>query len=647
MNRYGEMNVVMICKRIFTSAVVVLAVLSGVQASAESVDELLLRMPARDANEAEWVSYQLIQAGDGAIGSLCDRLLPPGGDDAAVRFAVNGLAKYVSTGLREADRELVANSFVQAIRRQTDADTKAFLIRQLEVAGGDESVPSLGAYLANEDLCDPAASALVAIGTQDAADALAAVLPDARGACVGAIAKSLGEVRHIASAPALIEIAKGEDVQAAVLARYALANMGAEDAESLLHEAMNVESVVAQSNAVSDYLLYIEQRAANGDRREARTLAREAVADFDAPEDVSYKCAALALLVDLEDRSALDALLDAMDSEGYQYRGQALLLAPRIEGRRATSKWVRKLAEVDAPRQVEIIRMLGKRGDDRALDAILEHFSASEPEVRVAAYNAATQIGDDDVASALVAALDGAQGDEVETIKAVLMRVPLDDLEDAAGPDSANETVKSVLEVRNAGYDPESGEDFVSLFNGENLDGWIGDTDGYHVENGVLRAKDEGGVLLTEERYSDFVFRFDFNLPPGGNSGIGIRVEPGTHASYDGIEIQILDHHHEMYKDIQPWQYHGSVYGIVPAEHHDALMPAGEWNSEEITVQGSHYLVVLNGEIIVDADIAEAAKPQPMDGKEHPGIDRTEGHISLLGHHSAVAFRNLQIKELQ
>lgn len=647
MNRYGEMNAVMKHKNLLASAVVVLAVLSGVQASAESLDELLLRMPARDANEADWVSYQLIEAGDGAIGGLCDRLLPPGGDDAAVRFAVNGLAKYVSTGLREEERELVANSIVQAIRRQTDADAKAFLIRQLEVAGGNESVPSLGAYLSNERLCDPAASALVAIGTQDAAEALAAALPDARGACIGAIAKSLGELRHEASAPVLIEIANGEDPQSAALARYALANMGAEDAETLLREAMEVESVVAQSNAVSDYLLYIEQRAANGDKREARKLAKETLALFDAPEDVSYKCAALALLVQLEDRSALDALLDAMDSEGYQYRGAALLLANRITGARATSKWVRKLSEVDAPRQVEILHMLGSRRDDRALDAVLDHFDSSELEVRVAAYKAATSIGGAAVAPALVAALDDAEGDEVETIKAALMRVPLDDLVGAAGTDSANETVKAVLEARNAGYDPESGEDFVSLFNGENLDGWIGDTEGYRVEEGVLYAKDEGGVLLTEQQYSDFVFRFDFNLPPGGNSGIGIRVEPGTHASYDGIEIQVLDHHHEMYKDIQPWQYHGSVYGIVPAEHHEALKPAGEWNSEEITVQGTHYTVVLNGVTIVDADIAEAAKPQPVDGKEHPGITRTEGHIGLLGHHSPVAFRNLQVKKLQ
>jgi hypothetical protein len=54
-------------------------------------------------------------------------------------------------------------------------------------------------------------------------------------------------------------------------------------------------------------------------------------------------------------------------------------------------------------------------------------------------------------------------------------------------------------------------------------------------------------------------------------------------------------------------------------------------------------MVVLNGTVIVDADLSEV---NPVDGRKHPGLKRTNGHIVLLGHDSRVEFRNIRIKEL-
>ena len=80
---------------------------------------------------------------------------------------------------------------------------------------------------------------------------------------------------------------------------------------------------------------------------------------------------------------------------------------------------------------------------------------------------------------------------------------------------------------------------FVSIFNGKDLTGWVGDTKGYAVENGNLLCK-PGGNLFTEQEYSDFVFRFEFKLTPGGNNGVGIRAPLEGNAAYDGMAIQIL-----------------------------------------------------------------------------------------------------------
>ena len=181
---------------------------------------------------------------------------------------------------------------------------------------------------------------------------------------------------------------------------------------------------------------------------------------------------------------------------------------------------------------------------------------------------------------------------------------------------------------------------FVSLFDGKTLDGWQGSTKGYQVQDGALVCQ-PGGNLFTASEYADFVFRFEFKLPPNGNNGVGIRTPLRGNPAYVGMEIQILA---DDYKGIQPYQAHGSVYGVVPAKR-GHQKPIGEWNSEEIMCQGSHIRVTLNGVVIVDADLAKIDKT--LDGHEHPGLHNPKGYIGFLGHGSPVQFRKIRIKELK
>ncbi|MFA7693107.1 MAG: DUF1080 domain-containing protein [Candidatus Hydrogenedentales bacterium] len=187
-------------------------------------------------------------------------------------------------------------------------------------------------------------------------------------------------------------------------------------------------------------------------------------------------------------------------------------------------------------------------------------------------------------------------------------------------------------------------EGFVSIFNGVDLSGWVGDTKGYAVEDGCMVCK-PGGNIYTEKEYADFIFRFEFKLTPSANNGVGIRAPLKGSASYDGMEIQILDDRHPKYKDLHEYQAHGSIYGVVPAKR-DHLKPVGEWNTEEIIADGRRIKVILNGVTIVDADIDEASKDGTIDGKEHPGLKNTKGHIGFLGHGDIVYFRNMLVKEL-
>lgn len=193
----------------------------------------------------------------------------------------------------------------------------------------------------------------------------------------------------------------------------------------------------------------------------------------------------------------------------------------------------------------------------------------------------------------------------------------------------------------------EADEGFVPLFDGETLDGWTGAVDGYEVADEALTCIPEiGGNLYSAGEYADFILRFDCRLDAGGNNGIGIRVPAGGHASTDGMEIQMLDSTAKRYENIKPYQFHGSVYGIIPAKR-GYLKPVGGWNQHEIRCIGRHVTIILNGETIVDGDLDKAMEHGALDGKEHAGAKRCTGHIVLCGHGTRVQFRNMRIKTVE
>ena len=210
--------------------------------------------------------------------------------------------------------------------------------------------------------------------------------------------------------------------------------------------------------------------------------------------------------------------------------------------------------------------------------------------------------------------------------------------------------------------DEEKAQGFELLFDGTNLDNFVGNKVGYVPINGCINVTANYGNesnLYTKNEYRDFVFRFEFCfLRPGVNNGVGIRTPMGVDAAYQGMcEVQILDHDDPIYAGLREYQVHGSVYGIIPAKR-IKHKPLGEWSEEEIRVKGTHITVTVNGEVILDGDVKEACKghnvapdgsnnnPYTVDHQNHPGLFNKSGHIGFLGHGAGLKLRAVRILDL-
>lgn len=918
---HGKQAAFLICGILLVRLTTLPSAAAGEASLRVRVERLIQAFPARDALERDRLAAELTDMGSKGIQMVCSRLAPPGmGPDAGARYALGALAVHVRRKGAENERIMTARAFHKALKLTPHKEVRGFLIGQLQLIGGHESVKPLREYLSDSRLCDPAARALLAIGTPDAEEALRKALKKAERERLVTLVRALGEIRSRKSVKKLLPYIDSENDELRSVARFALANIGAPEAETALERVAVNSPEGERSRAVRMYLLYLRRRTEEGQGEECLSKLRALLTNYEPAVDSPVSGQALELILDIRGEEGLEELISALESPNPELRGQALLLADRIPGVAASARWAEKLRALASPEiKSELIAMLGRRGDPSVLPVLIMQLNSDDPRVRKAAIPAAAGLGGESVLNELLALLESADEQEIGLIKQAclgftservvseanrllnvsappvqvalieilaarrarrysdkvfalvnsdvsevrsaalkalpglvgaedlprlidLLRVPGDtrnipllqdalaaaagrmpDPEDRAGLilaelervdisrrgdfirplariggeralaavlaaargedralqtiavhtlvqwedpaamdallDLAGETSRSkhrylaaqgylrllylrdknpddlfegisrlsdlleTVEEKNLLLDglagirsleavreaalyldevelrpravrtikqivlPDMGtpgllgrevlvllekiqgeiddeyelervrrhiallkeeEEFQSLFNGRDFTGWVGGTDGYTVENGmiVVRMQGETGNIYTEREFDDFVLRFEFRLTPGANNGLGIRAPLEGDAAYNGMEIQILDNSAPKHADLEPYQVHGSVYGVAPARR-GFQRPVGEWNSQEVIASGSRIIVRLNGVTIVDTDIEKARKEGAMDGRPHPGLERVSGHIGFLGHGSRVEFRNIRIKELK
>ena len=151
---------------------------------------------------------------------------------------------------------------------------------------------------------------------------------------------------------------------------------------------------------------------------------------------------------------------------------------------------------------------------------------------------------------------------------------------------------------------PKPDDHWRQLFNGKNLDGWkhVGPGEDT-VEDGLIRTHGGMGLLYwTKEKFGNCRIKVVYKMRDhNDNSGVFIRIpieprEPWMPVHY-GYEVQIDNHPETSNED----EYHvtGTLYSLTKPLAEPGK-PGPEWNTMEITLDGPHTVVMLNGVKVTD-----------------------------------------------
>lgn len=194
------------------------------------------------------------------------------GSDYKARYVLHGLAQYAGRPGKEAARTMLAGALASQLGGDRPKGAQGFVARQLHVMGGKEAAPALGKLLADPDLAEYAAQALLAIRA-GAAEEFRKALPDLKGAQRLTAIQALGVIGDAESTEALRKAAADESAEVRLAAVWALARIGDAGAVDLALKAADVaEPVFERIKATSNALLLAEKLLAAGKKAEAAKI---------------------------------------------------------------------------------------------------------------------------------------------------------------------------------------------------------------------------------------------------------------------------------------------------------------------------------------------------------------------------------------
>ena len=308
---------------LFFAANVTAAPLDERQRTVETVvADALAQLPAATAGDYDKIMGELAATGAEGVGILADMLVPASqGENAAVEYALNGVASFVTAAGREQLRPAVCEGLLAALARCKDDANRAFLVSQLQLCATADNAATLAAYIDDPYLGDPVLRALISIPDSEATLLSLARRSDLSDAQRAALAYAFGEKRTAAAEPILLGWIDGADDATRAALYPALASCGtAASAKALEAAARAVDYGCDETAATDSYLRLLDRMVDEGAARDAVKAAKRLL----KCERANVRGAALEVIVRAEGTRAMPYVLAALEKGDIQYRNAAL-----------------------------------------------------------------------------------------------------------------------------------------------------------------------------------------------------------------------------------------------------------------------------------------------------------------------------------
>src|SRR4030042_3411049 len=344
------------------------------------------------------MAAEILGLGEAGILEICRRLSPAGkADDSLAKYALEAAGTYAMRPGGERDRNFYTRSVIKALKSTPDPDVKMFLIGRLQQAGGAESLEPLSRLLSDPRLAEPAVQALLAIRTPGTDKALIKALGRSEEPYTASLLQALGKLRSREPVGRIMPYASTQHSNIREAGHFALANIGDPRTGFLLSRIDIASSPRERASAASRYLLFAQRLLENGRKDDTLRICRRLLEKYTGSDAPQVRSAALTLLTQISGKDALSDLIKAMDSPDRAFRAPALDLALEIPGEDATAHWIAKAPQVFPEAREQIIRMLGRRADRKALGFIKDGLRGEDKAIRIDGIEAAARVQGSDI----------------------------------------------------------------------------------------------------------------------------------------------------------------------------------------------------------------------------------------------------------
>ena len=340
------------------------------------------------------------------------------GDD---KIDLNQIEKLVSAASVDTSaRPQVEQRLLSILAEASSYDSRQFICRLLKTIGTAKSVGSLEPLLTDPEMSQKARFALGAIEAPEAGQALHRALGKTQGNLQAGVINTLAQRHYSPAAPDIAQLVSSPTQEVAIAAIKVLGRLGGENAANALTEARLSASETTKIAIDDAFLACAESYVVDGKMSQAEKIYRSF---YDGEYSVRLRIAGLRGLATMHVENADQLLLEAIKGGDSALCRSAIRLLTLMKGERRTDLFLGLLQSSGPDGQELIIRALAERGDLAATPAVIQATRSEHEMVRLAAYEALGDIGNEDAIACLAKAAGTAGEREKQIARASLARM--------------------------------------------------------------------------------------------------------------------------------------------------------------------------------------------------------------------------------